>query len=166
MRCWLWPGILAAFIALSVANGVAWADESIQRKTVGIDGKCLPVQERILGDHIIMFQCSGGQSLQWSFSKKKAPPRLHETEISGTVSGEIAGIGIGDKCAGNKTGQNGQNVKGSEHTSNQSPSNLEKHQKGQAAKVNNAKVNDWKAYNKKGGKLSKTAWEKAGQPRK
>jgi hypothetical protein len=78
-----------------------------------------------------------------------------------SIQREIVGIDIGGKCAGNK---GGQNVKDSEHTSNKSPSNLEKHQKGQATKVNSAKVNDWKAYNKKGGKLSKTAWEKAGQP--
>jgi hypothetical protein len=54
----------------------------------------------------------------------------------------------------------------SEHKKNQSPSNRAKHEKGQAAKATNETVRAFKEYKKGGGKLAKTAWEKAGQPRK
>ncbi len=51
-----------------------------------------------------------------------------------------------------------------EHSKNKRPSNLEKHQGGKS-RAKSDKVNSrWKAYKANGGKLAKSAWERAGMP--
>jgi hypothetical protein len=53
------------------------------------------------------------------------------------------------------------------HDSVKSPSKKGKHQKGEARRDEDQNINPaFKAYKQKGGKLSKTAWKKAGMPSK
>jgi hypothetical protein len=60
----------------------------------------------------------------------------------------------------------GNSVKGG-HSTGKSPSNKEKHQKGEARRNQDQNVNPaFKNYKKHGGKLSKDTWQKAGQPKK
>lgn len=57
-------------------------------------------------------------------------------------------------------------VKGG-HSSGKSPSKKGKHQKGEARRDEDQNINPaFKAYKQKGGQLSKTAWKKAGMPRR
>lgn len=51
-----------------------------------------------------------------------------------------------------------------QHRKNKRPSNLEKHQGGQARHKNDKVNSRWKAYKANGGKLSKSAWQRAGMP--
>lgn len=53
-----------------------------------------------------------------------------------------------------------------EHTRNARPSSLAKHQKGQAAKKNSVEDSAFRAYKRRGGFLSKSAWKSQGQPRR
>jgi ABC-type oligopeptide transport system substrate-binding subunit len=69
-------------------------------------------------------------------------------------------------AGGSSSKKSAQTVKGSEHTSNQSPSNKQKHEDGQAAKQLNAEVRAFKDYKNRGGNMAKSAWKKAGQPAK
>ena len=51
-----------------------------------------------------------------------------------------------------------------EHRKNKRPSNLEKHQGGKS-RTKSDKVNSlWKGYKANGGKLSKSAWQRANMP--
>ena len=51
-----------------------------------------------------------------------------------------------------------------EHSKNKRPSNLGKHQKGKS-RTKSDKVNtQWKAYKANGGKLAKSAWQRANMP--
>ena len=60
----------------------------------------------------------------------------------------------------------GKTVEGG-HSTGKSPSKKGKHEKGEARRNQDQNVNPaFKAYKAKGGKLSKTAWEKAGMPKK
>ena len=51
-----------------------------------------------------------------------------------------------------------------EHTKNSRPSTRAKHQKGQAAKKLSVEDSAFRAYKRKGGILSKSAWKRAGMP--
>jgi hypothetical protein len=58
----------------------------------------------------------------------------------------------------------GGTIKGG-HDSGKSPSKKGKHEKGEARRNEDQNINPaFKAYKEKGGKLSKTAWKKAGMP--
>ncbi|MEO0014743.1 MAG: hypothetical protein RLZZ535_3132 [Cyanobacteriota bacterium] len=53
------------------------------------------------------------------------------------------------------------------HNTGKSPSNREKHQKGEERRKQDQDINPkWKKYKEKGGKLDKTNWIKAGMPKK
>lgn len=52
------------------------------------------------------------------------------------------------------------------HTTNQSPSNREKHEQGEARRKKDQENRDWQEYKKKKGRLAKDAWEKAGRPKR
>src|SRR5579883_616626 len=60
----------------------------------------------------------------------------------------------------------GDSVKGG-HSTGKSPSKKAKHEKGEARRNQDQNVNPaFKQYKANGGKLSKSAWEKAGRPKK
>lgn len=86
--------------------------------------------------------------------------------VSATVANTIGQQEISGQQQTLLLATKGNSVKGG-HTTGKSPSHKEKHEKGEAQRNEDQNINPaFKAYKAKGGKLSKDAWKKAGQPAK